>query len=178
MLHFSAWSFTWSMYIVWDVWPVFWRHITLVCIFVVSVCVCVLLKKYLYFSIPLMFVILNFSVACSFALQTNEVTNRIQCHRSRWWTRHRAAASASWKHPTLPTSSSRMWGRVSCPRHPWSVATPWPLTSLPTPKTGWASSRYITHTPQLLQRHRPAWSIKDQTFTNLNHVYYKQVIIN
>lgn len=40
MLHFSAWSFTWSMYIVWDVWPVFWPHITLVCIFVVSVCVC------------------------------------------------------------------------------------------------------------------------------------------
>lgn len=101
-------------------------------------------KKELHLSVTLLFVILNLSAV--FSLQTNEVTNRIQCHRSRWWTRRRAAALALWKHPTLPTSSSRMWGRVSCPRLPWSVATPWPPTLLPTPKTGWASLRWITDT--------------------------------
>lgn len=79
-----------------------------------------------------------------FPLQTDEVTIRAKCHRSRWWIHRREAASASWRRPTLPMSSFRMLGRVSCPRRLWSVATPWPHISPPTPKTGWASLRYIT----------------------------------
>lgn len=85
----------------------------------------------------------------------------VRCHRSRWWTRRRAAASASWKRPTLPTSSSRTWGRVSRPRRRWSVATPWPRSSPPTPKTGWASSRYGFSS---LRAFSETQSIEDQPF--------------
>lgn len=91
----------------------------------VCVWVCVTERNtFTSFTLFFEFGILTFPLFCSFLLQTNEVTNRIQCHRSRWWTRHRAAASVSWRRLTLPTSSSRMLGRVSCPRHPWSVTTP------------------------------------------------------
>lgn len=94
-----------------------------------------------------LFVLLHSAYLSSAALplQTNEVTNRIKCRHSRWWIHHREVVSALWKHPTLPMSSSKMWARVSFPRRPWSAATPWPLTLLPTLKTGWASLRYTTY---------------------------------
>ena len=78
--------------------------------------------------------------------QTNEVTRRIWCHPSRWWTHRLAAAWASWRRPTLPMSSFRTWGRVSYRKHLWNVATHWPRTLRLTLKTGWAFSRYPHHT--------------------------------
>lgn len=50
----------------------------------------------------------------------------------------------TWILQTLPTSSSRTWGRVTCPMQHWNVTTHWRSSSNHTQRTGLAYSRWIT----------------------------------